>query len=169
MGPARVTLLGRPAVAHEGTWTPFRNERRFQLLAYLAVAGDWVGRDRLVALLWPELDEGKARRNLRKTVFQAREPAWAAALETEGDSVRWPVDTDLAAFRLAVQGGQLADACAMYRALCWRAWTTAPTAPTRAGSTPSAPPCSGSGATWRSPPCRTSPLRRTGPPPRADW
>lgn len=110
-----LSLLGRPAVTFRGTSTPFLDERRFQLLAYLAVEGEWVARDRLAALLWPDLDVGKARRNLRKAVFQARESNWASALETEGDRMRWRIDSDVAAFRNAIATGQQVDACALYR------------------------------------------------------
>lgn len=115
MGPIRLSLLGPPAVAHEGVTTPFLNERRFQLLAYLAFSGEWVERDRLAALLWPEHDAAAARRNLRKIVFRARESSWAAGLQTQGERLRWAVPTDLDEFRQALAAGRLADACAQYK------------------------------------------------------
>jgi DNA-binding SARP family transcriptional activator/tetratricopeptide (TPR) repeat protein len=111
----RLFLLGSPAVRHEGKSVPFLNERRFQLLAHLAFSGDWVERDRLAALLWPEHEGAAARRNLRKIVFRARESAWAADLQTRGDCLRWAVTTDVAAFKQALAAGQLVEACAAYR------------------------------------------------------
>ncbi len=114
MAGLRLQLLGPPAAATEGGAIPFVNERRFQLLAYLAFSGDWVERDRLAALLWPEHDAAAARRNLRKIVFRARESAWSADLQTRGESLRWPVATDVALFKQALVAGQLAEACAVY-------------------------------------------------------
>ena len=110
----RVYLLGAPAVEHEGASIPFLDERRYQLLAYLAFSGDWVERDRLAALLWPDHEAGAARRNLRKIVFRAREAPWSADLQVRGDRLRWPVATDLAEFRQALASGRLAAACAAY-------------------------------------------------------
>ena len=114
MAGLQVRLLGPPAVEAEGGTIPFANERRFQLLAYLAFSGDWVERDRLASLLWPEHDAAAARRNLRKIVFRAREVAWSADLQLRGSSLRWPVATDLGRFRQALAAEQLAEACAAY-------------------------------------------------------
>lgn len=111
----RLVLLGPPAVEYDGESSPFLDERRFQLLAYLAISGDWIERDRLAGLLWPEHDAAAARRNLRKIVFRARESVWSADLQTRGESLRWPVATDLADFKRALAAGQLAQACALYR------------------------------------------------------
>jgi DNA-binding SARP family transcriptional activator/predicted ATPase len=111
----RLLLLGAPAVEHDGASTPLLNERRFQLLAYLAFSGDWVDRDRLAGLLWPEHEHAAARRNLRKIVFRARESPWAAGLQTQGERLRWVVRTDLADFRQALAAGRLADASVAYR------------------------------------------------------
>ncbi|OGA99047.1 MAG: hypothetical protein A3E25_02840 [Burkholderiales bacterium RIFCSPHIGHO2_12_FULL_69_20] len=114
MTGTRVYLLGAPAVAHQGASIPFLDERRYQLLAYLAFSGDWVERDRLAGLLWPDHEAGAARRNLRKIVFRAREAPWSADLQVRGDRLRWAVATDLAEFRQALASGRLAAACAAY-------------------------------------------------------
>lgn len=111
----RLRLLGPPAVEYDGASIPFVDERRFQLLAYLAFSGDWVERDLLAGLLWPEHDAASARRNLRKVVFRARESAWSAGLQTRGECLRWAVETDVAAFKRALAQDRLADACTEYR------------------------------------------------------
>ena len=64
----------------------------------LAARGNWVTRDQLIALLWPELDGEAARRNLRKLVFRARRQPWFDGLETRTDALRWRVDSDLRDF-----------------------------------------------------------------------
>jgi DNA-binding SARP family transcriptional activator/predicted ATPase len=115
MAEPRLCLLGTPTVEYDGASIPFVNERRFQLLAYLAFSGEWVERDLLAGLLWPEHDAAAARRNLRKIVFRARESAWASDLQARGECLRWKVDTDVSAFRRALAEGQLAVACAGYR------------------------------------------------------
>ena len=111
----RLHLLGPPAMHCADGPHRFLNERRFQLLAYLAFSGDWVERDHLATLLWPDHDASAARRNLRKIVFRARESAWSAGLEIRGECLRWPVATDVTAFKRALAAGRLAEACAEYR------------------------------------------------------
>lgn len=57
------------------------------LLAYLAVAapGALQRRDRLVGMLWPELDQEHARAALRKTIHALRRALGAETLATRGD------------------------------------------------------------------------------------
>jgi DNA-binding SARP family transcriptional activator len=43
----------------------FAPNKRFQLLCYLAYHGDWLSRDKLAFLFWPDTDEQTARKNLR--------------------------------------------------------------------------------------------------------
>lgn len=106
-------LWGVPEWRGATPWA-FHNERRFQLLAVLAVAaGQWVERDRLGALLWPERDAGDARRNLRKVLHDTHTLPGLDGLDVQPHALRWVVLTDLAAF--AAQ--RAADAAA---ALAWR-------------------------------------------------
>lgn len=60
-----LALLGSPEVRHDGVrWRP-PTRKSVALLAIVAADGG-VGRVSLCALLWPELDEAAARRNLRR-------------------------------------------------------------------------------------------------------
>lgn len=109
-------LLGPPRLFADGQWIPFAAERRFQLLAMLALsAGEWIARDRIAALLWPERDSADARRNLRKVIFRAHEVPGAEQLETTDHALRWQVATDLQQFNEALRRRQLAEAVALYR------------------------------------------------------
>lgn len=78
------------------------------LLAYLAYRGDWVSRDALAALLWPQRSDTEARHNLRANLHRVRSllAAWpgahAAAFDTERQRVRLLLPTDVAAFRSAL-------------------------------------------------------------------
>ena len=113
--PPRLLLWGVPQL-HAGSVLVFTPERRFQLLALLALAGgEWVAREQAAALLWPERGAAQARRNLRHVVFNVRALDGAAALETSDHALRWPVCTDLLDFDDALSEHRLADAVALRR------------------------------------------------------
>ena len=122
-GPALYLLGG---IALQGV-APEQSERLTTqskvvgLLAYLALAapGTFTRRDRIVGLLWPELDQGHARTALRKAVHHARSVLGEEALTSRGDEelalspdALW---SDVRALRTAVERGQLALAVELYR------------------------------------------------------
>lgn len=91
-------------------------ERRIQLLAYLAVhAGQWLPRERLAALFWPERPPSEARRNLRKVLHEARSAVAGNPPQASEHAVRWSVETDLLALQRARQAARWADALALRR------------------------------------------------------
>src|SRR6266567_1191841 len=61
--------------------------KRLAVLAYLAArpAGEFVRRDTLLGVFWPELDQGAARRSLRQTLHVIRTHLGNDALNTRGD------------------------------------------------------------------------------------
>ena len=90
------------------------------LLAYLGQRGDWVGRETLMALFWPEAAVADAQHNLRVGLHRARlwlQP-WAAddLLDGERRRVRFRVACDVADFRAACGRGDWAGALALRRA-----------------------------------------------------
>jgi predicted ATPase/DNA-binding SARP family transcriptional activator len=102
--PTRLLLWGPPALQSAQGTVPFAPERRYQLLALLALHdGQWLGRDRAAALLWPGHEPAAARRNLRKVLCQARAVPGVQALQANEQALRWVVDTDLLAFERAVR------------------------------------------------------------------
>lgn len=91
----RLRLLG--AAELEGPAAlRFLPERRFRLLAYLALQGGWVPRDQLAHLFWPDRTQEAARNNLRKLLFEVR-ALGPERLEDSRHAVRWQVDHDVAA------------------------------------------------------------------------
>lgn len=111
----RMLLFGTPSVVHDGLRTPLPRERGNQLLVLLAQRRDWVTRQELAAMLWPEHESRVAMSNLRKALFRLQDRPWAAALEVLPGSVRLQADTDVAAFDAALLAGRHADALALHR------------------------------------------------------
>lgn len=107
-------LLGRPELRAGEHGVRLLAERRYQLLALLgASAGQWLPRDALATLLWPDHAQSAARRNLRKVIFSSRAVPGTQALEVTDDALRWPVDCDLQVFEQAVRERRHADAVAL--------------------------------------------------------
>jgi predicted ATPase/DNA-binding SARP family transcriptional activator len=111
----RLRLLGAPALLHASGAEPLVAERLTQLAVLLAVRGEWTTRDHVAALLWPELGDGAARRNLRKLLFRARREPWLESLQSRPDGLRWRVDCDLREFEAAVADQAWERAALAYR------------------------------------------------------
>ena len=92
--------------------------RRLALLALLAASGDrGVSRDRLVALLWPESDEERARKVLAQALYMLRRDLHADALFLGTTEVRLNPDvitSDIAEFEDALERGEAERAVAVY-------------------------------------------------------
>lgn len=101
--------------------TVLAQPKRLALLAYLSAAtpSGFHSRDTLLALLWPELDQGHARAALRQTVYVLRRELGDDVFVGCGDSVLgvepgelW---CDANAFDQAVAAGAHAKALDLYR------------------------------------------------------
>ncbi|MFO7543871.1 MAG: BTAD domain-containing putative transcriptional regulator, partial [Trueperaceae bacterium] len=113
--PTQVRLLGPMQVRVDGDWVRPPPQKTVCLLGYLAFAGDWVLRERLAVLFWPEADSAAARRNLRQLLQRARRTGLADELEVESTRVRWSVTSDVEAFRRAYAGGDWIAAAGLYQ------------------------------------------------------
>jgi predicted ATPase/DNA-binding SARP family transcriptional activator len=109
-----VQLLGAPRVRGEPEWISFVVDKRYQLLAYLAYSGDWVSRERLVYLFWPDTTTQKAQQNLRGLLHRIRSLEWQSGMEVEAQRLRWPVETDVSVFKRALEQGRLEEALSLY-------------------------------------------------------
>ena len=94
--------------------------KRAALLAYLAVARPrgFHRRDVLVTLLWPELDQERARAALRHTLYHLRRSLGADAVRTRGDdeiAIDAAVNCDAVEFERLLDAGEPAKAMALYR------------------------------------------------------
>lgn len=90
-------------------------------LAYLALspAGRYQRRDRIVGLLWPELDQPHARAALRKALHAIRSMLAADIVATRGDEeltvLPGALWCDVVEFNAAVEATHLARALELYR------------------------------------------------------
>ncbi|MFO7547135.1 MAG: tetratricopeptide repeat protein [Trueperaceae bacterium] len=84
------------------------------LAAVLAIRGDWVARDELAALFWPDVEPRRGRHNLAQLLYAMRRAPWGEGVEAEPSRVRWQVATDVAAFRRAASDGAWAAAAERY-------------------------------------------------------
>jgi DNA-binding SARP family transcriptional activator len=106
--------------APPGTPAGHTLQRRAEaLLALLAVAGDLgCTRDRLVALLWPESDKGRARHSLRDALHSIRHALGAEAVLGVGETLRLNrtvVATDVQRFTEELAASALEEAVDSYR------------------------------------------------------
>ena len=79
-------LLGPVTLARADAPLPLTVRKTAALLVLLALGGA-LPRARIVALLWPALDEPSGRRNLRRELARLRELGAADAVQTDGDRV----------------------------------------------------------------------------------
>ena len=110
----RLRLFGTPALFEPAGAELLVPERLTQLAVLLAARGDWTTRDHLASLLWPEINDESARRNLRKLLFRARQVPWLGGLEARADALRWRVDGDLRDFESALASQDWARAVSSY-------------------------------------------------------
>jgi DNA-binding SARP family transcriptional activator len=91
------------------------------LLAFLALSPEYrpQRRDRIVGLLWPELDQAHARTALRKAVHALRTSLGTQALRSRGDEEIGfavpPVWCDAAELAAAAESGRMQRAFELYR------------------------------------------------------
>lgn len=87
MSHLKIYLLGAPLIELDGKSADFDTRKAIALLAYLAVTGESHTRDSLSTLLWPELDQSRARAALRRTLSALKSAVGSEPLEIERDMV----------------------------------------------------------------------------------
>lgn len=116
----RLKLLGVPSIERDGELLGGRaaQRHRIALLALLALApGRRLGRDTLIATLWPESDAERGRNLLKVATYVLRSALGADAVVSAGDELRLDpelVAVDVAEFEAALERGELARAAALH-------------------------------------------------------
>jgi Tol biopolymer transport system component/DNA-binding SARP family transcriptional activator len=102
-----------------GTAVMVGHRKRLALLAILAASGsNAVSRERLIALLWPESDDARARNALNQLVFVVRRELGDDAVTEVNGALSLSaqvVEADVVEFRSKSMTGELADAVSLYR------------------------------------------------------
>ncbi|MBI4545312.1 MAG: hypothetical protein HY703_08965 [Gemmatimonadetes bacterium] len=88
---------------------------RGAILVYLAVEREAM-RDSLLALLWPERDDDRARHALNQNIYELRRTLGEECIEVRGDRLRVSdeIQADAPAFARAVEAGETEAALALY-------------------------------------------------------
>lgn len=108
-------LMGAPKAHLDSGVFAFSDDKRYQLLAYLAHRGDWVNREELAYVFWPEVGSSTARKDLRHLLGRVRGLAWLnGSLEAQGERLRWPVQTDVQRFLKAATEARWEQALELY-------------------------------------------------------
>jgi DNA-binding SARP family transcriptional activator len=123
------SLFGQAQFFHDGTELNLSVRKVLALMAYLVVEGSG-SRSVLAGLLWTQLDEASARRNLRQRLYRLSPPELSACVlvETNRVSLESFVASDVARFELAMLELRFADAVDLYRGTFldfngrWRLW-----------------------------------------------
>lgn len=114
--PYRLRLLGKPALLDpQGRPTGTVAGKSIAILCYLVLRGG-ANRDELLALLWGDMAESRARNACRQALHRLRQSA-PGLLESEGDRLRITpgnVLADVTAFQAAVDAEELEQAAHIY-------------------------------------------------------
>lgn len=89
-----LSLLGTPEIRHQEQVLKFRTRKAYALLIYLVLEEGMHSREKLMALLWPDLDEQQGRTILRRTLALLREAL--------GETTAMPHENHLAVERQAL-------------------------------------------------------------------
>jgi DNA-binding SARP family transcriptional activator/tetratricopeptide (TPR) repeat protein len=118
--PPWLQLLGAPRLhLPDGTTHELPNNLPGFLAAWLAAHGDWVGREALGLVFWPDMPAAQVLLNLRVNLHRLRD--WlethglGPTLQAERRRVRLVLGADVADFRAACGAGEWGRALALYR------------------------------------------------------
>lgn len=87
MSEIKLNLFGPPRFERNGHPVNISRRKAMAMLAYLAVTGQTHSRDSLATIFWPELPQGQARGNLRRTLSDLRREVGKGVLLLDGENV----------------------------------------------------------------------------------
>jgi DNA-binding SARP family transcriptional activator/tetratricopeptide (TPR) repeat protein len=108
-------LLGVPQFPVGETWHDVPLTKASALLCYLAYAQDWVSRDELLYLFYPDTAEQPARANLRQLLTSLRRLPYGEGLDIEDSRLRYSIETDVNQFKQAIHEEKWTKALELYQ------------------------------------------------------
>ncbi len=111
-----ILLLGRPTFRVDGRPIALRDRKGIGLIAYLSANGT-TSRDKLADLLWPEMNQADARRNLRQRIYELKERLPEGFFASDGDEIRLGIcaEIDLTHFRAHISAQEDEAAMRLWR------------------------------------------------------
>lgn len=95
MPTTKLHLFGSPYIEHDDVCISFGSRKVSALVYYLAIAESPVGRDSIVALLWPDSDQPGGRGLLRDSLYRVRKETSDRLLVANRDTVSLNPDADV--------------------------------------------------------------------------
>jgi predicted ATPase/DNA-binding SARP family transcriptional activator len=112
---ATLQLLGAPQWARDGLTTALPRDSSLWLIAFLTGHDEFVSREEVLEMLYPEVEPNVARNRLRQLLHRTRGLGWASGLESDAHGLRWNAPCDVRDFRHAFTEGDWARAVGVYR------------------------------------------------------
>src|SRR5574341_1335757 len=88
-------FLGSPQIERDGVSVSVSRRKSLALLAYLTCEGAPQQRDRLAALLWPDLDQSEARGQLRRVLWSLNHDLDSSWLDADRETIELTHEADL--------------------------------------------------------------------------
>lgn len=114
----QLRLLGRPQLLDDGQNVDITSRKGLALLAYLVLSPEnRAGRDEAAALLWPEVDDGRSRANLRNLLYELNKTPLANWLNAETETITLQLagkEVDVLCFLRCLEADDLATAVTYY-------------------------------------------------------
>ena len=113
--PAYLQLLESPFIVSSGKHIDLLPQKPVFLLIYLALRFEWVSRDELLGVFYPENTEQEARHSLRVLINRAKAINWGEGLEIEPHRLRWLIPNDVQMVRETIARNDWAEVVKLHQ------------------------------------------------------
>ena len=120
---SKLKLLSNPSIETIDGNQLIPADKRGALLIYLANKEDWVQRELISFLFWPDKDDKTAKRNLRQLISRCKKLSFAEDIEVDAGHLRWVISIDTTAFKKAIAEQNWQEAIALYQGGFCEAYT----------------------------------------------
>ena len=113
--PTTLNLLGVPEISVQSQSVLLAADTSLWLLTLLGSTAQPLPRGEILALLYPEAEEGVARNRLRQALHRLRSRPWGTEVVATPGELHWRGHCDVRTFRDACAAGRWVEALAAYR------------------------------------------------------